>query len=252
MSASSRAATAAWAAGAGVSVNSQAIITDLETALGLLELRPTTHYPLLLAHDYSAGHLLAAGGDITLLGAGLLGGTTSPQTFASYVIDETGTAGGKITLHALKPGICDYTCEFVAGSGALSIAFDGTKLTVTLAAGGSTAADICTAINANAASTDGYIRAVATTAGTMSLAHANTAFTEGTGSGKNFNKVLINNQECLPANETGTGPTAKWSETSIVVTVPALTGLATDDTADVYVIANGRASNHLGVKIVAA
>lgn len=176
----------------------------------------------------------AAGGDIVLRGTSLL----QSQTFDSIHITET-TAD--LFIEMLKPGVSGFTVEVVAGVGALSVAVAGSKLTITLAAGGSTVSAIATAINANAADTDGIMRANEDVAGSITLDQADTALAGGAGDYAN-NTVLVSGAACLPANETGATTTAKWTDTTVTVTVPALTGLsparAAGDIAKVVLVSN--------------
>jgi len=160
----------------------------------------------------------AAGGDIELNGSGLLQGCT----FDSLVLDED---TGELDVFALKPGDSGITVEVVAGAGALGVAFNTTtlKLTITLASGGSTDDAIATAINADAAQCNGYVRANSSAAGSLTGNQSVAPMTGGTGSYAGC-KVYLSGVECLPINETGTTSTAKWSATKIEVTVPDLTG----------------------------
>ncbi|MFW9801043.1 MAG: hypothetical protein ACFFFC_00200 [Candidatus Thorarchaeota archaeon] len=158
----------------------------------------------------------AAGGDIILYGRNLL----QSQTFDAAHVTE---GSGDLLLALLKPGDSGYTYEVVAGAGALAIAISGTKLTITLASGGSTVNAVATAINADGADTEGIIRANEDASDTLTAAVSETAFTGGVGTYAG-NEVRVSGVACLPANETGATTTAKWTDTKVTVTVPALTG----------------------------
>jgi hypothetical protein len=51
--------------------------------------------------------------------------------------------------------------------------------------------------------------------------------------------VTVGGAACLPANTTGTAGAAAWTDTSITVTVPALTPIVATDVAVVRVSADG-------------
>lgn len=175
--------------------------------------------------------MLAAGGDITLVGRDLLQG----QTFDAITITQ---GAASVALHAMKPGDSAITVQVIAGSGALGVTYSpSTKACViTLAAGGSTDDAIATAINANAAQTNGHIRAISATGGTFTAAAAAAPMTGGTGNYAQ-NKVMAGGLEALPANTTGITAAAKWSNTGIVCTTQAV-GAATD-VATIAVQSNG-------------
>ena len=160
------------------------------------------------------------GGDIKLVGRNLLQG----QTFDSIHLTEVG--GADLTLYALKPGPSLFTVQIVAGAGALSMTFVGGALVITLAAAGSTDDAVATLINANAAATDGYVRAVSAGGGTFTLAQAAAPMAGGTGDYAH-NKVMVAGLEALPANTPGTNAAAKWSDSGITCTTQAA-GAATD------------------------
>jgi hypothetical protein len=179
----------------------------------------------------------AAGGDVVLRGRNLLQG----QTFDGLSLNA---GAAVLSVFALKPGDSGITVVVVAGVGALSVTFVPSTgvLTITLAAGGSTDAAIATAINANAAQTDGYIRATSGAAGSLTLAVASTPMTGGVGAYA-LNKVEVTGLEALPANEPGANATAKWANDVITATVPVLTGAtparAAADTAATRISSNG-------------
>jgi hypothetical protein len=149
-----------------------------------------------------------------------------------------------LSVFALKPGNSGITVVVVAGVGALAVTFVPSTgvLTITLAAGGSTDAAIATAINANAAQTDGYIRATSGAAGSLTLAVASTPMAGGDGEYA-LNKVEVTGLEALPANEPGANATAKWADGVVTVTVPVLTGAtparAAADIAATRISSNG-------------
>lgn len=185
----------------------------------------------------STAALLAAGGDATIHGTALLQG----QTFDSLRITEVAVI---LDLFALKPGKSGITVEVIAGVGALGVTYSTiTKaLVITLAAGGSTCSAVATAINANAAQTDGHVRANLVGAGTFTLAVAATPMAGGLGDYA-LNRVLVGGLEALPANETGDATTAKWADGQLVVTTPAV-GNATE-VAVISVESNGVRSHQL-------
>jgi|GEM_PF-5063803 len=219
----------------------QGDITTLEGRADALEQR--SGLPEVTWID--GGAPAAAGGDMVLKGTDLL----QSQTFDSVNITE---GAADLLVEMLKPGDSGFTVEVVAGAGALDIDLTGTKLTITLAAGGSTVNAIATAINANAADTDGYIRANEDASGSLTLDVAEQDFTGGTGTYAG-NVVSVSGQECLPANETGATTTAKWSDTGITVTVPDLTALgdarAAGDIAAVSVSSDQMVSRALAVAL---
>lgn len=162
---------------------------------------------------------LAAGGNVVLRGRNLLQG----QTFDAITLVE---GAASLVLTALKPGNSPITVSMVAGVGALSVAFTPSTgvMVITLASGGSTDNAIATAININAAPTDGYVRATSAGGGSFTLAQASAPFTGGVGDyAKNL--VECSGVEALPINVAGTTSTAQWTDTMITVTVPVLTGL---------------------------
>lgn len=187
--------------------------------------------------DLTGGNLAAAGGDITLKGAGLLQG----QTFDTYT---HGASTSQLDFHALKPGNSELTIALVDDGGADVVTKTGNAISVSYDGPGngdtSTADSIATAINANGADTDGYLRAVSGGAGSVA-ALAATDLAGGVGSGFT---CYVGGQEALPQNETGTSPTAKVSDTQALVTVPDLTasGLAATDIVTIWVVSDGQKS----------
>jgi hypothetical protein len=212
---------------------------------GFLALEARTDMPKLEWLD--GGNFAAAGGDIVLKGTALTAGNA---TLDSVQLTESTT---ELTIAALKPGSTGISVEVLAGEDALAIAYASNQLTITLASGGSTADAIATAINADAAQTEGILRANVDTAGNFTLAIAETALTGGTGTGTFA--VYASGVECLPANETGTTSTAKWSATAITCTVPDLTGetdaRAIGDLVQIKVVANNIESDSLQAELTA-
>lgn len=132
----------------------QAEIADLrdDVETGFLAAESRTGHPILDALD--PGVLLAAGqASFVIKGRNLL----QSQTFDTLT---TGTANAAVTVTMLKPGDSGVSLVVAQGVGALSAVLSASVLTVTLAAGGSTATAVAAAINA-AASCIGVIHAVA-------------------------------------------------------------------------------------------
>jgi hypothetical protein len=215
-------------------------IQDLreDTEIGFKNLEDRAGYPEL---DYVDGGLPLAGGDVVIHGRNLLQG----QTFDSLTIAQSAI---RLQLFALKPGASGITVVVIAGSGALGAAYNPTTkvLTITLAAGGSTADAVATEINKNGGVAEGIIRANVSVGGTLTLAQASAPMTGGTGTWSE-NKVMVAGLEALPANETGTTSTAKWSDTTISVTIPSLAGagLAVEDLYQLTVMSDGKRSDPL-------
>lgn len=217
----------------------------------------TDNYPVILAIDDASKLDVDGALDIVVEGAGLTGGAT----FDSYDLGAANIAGGDtdggdVVLYALKPGVSGITVQTVAGTGSLSVAFNTTTklLVITLASGGSSDDAVATAINADAAQCNGYVRANSGGSGDITLDIAATAMSGGTGDWSKTG-VYVCGSEALPANETGATSTAKWSATSITCTGPELKsakGLAATDIGTVYVLANGCRSNVLSAALVEA
>lgn len=161
----------------------------------------------------------AAGGDIELVGRNLV----RTQLFDEIQLIE---GGADLTIYALKPGDSGITIEMTVGAGALSISLVANKLTIELAAGGSSDDAIATAINANGASCEGILRAVSISGGNFTQAQAEADMSGGIGN-YSGNKVMVGGLEALPQNEPGTAATAKWTDTGLFVTTQAV-GAATD------------------------
>lgn len=162
----------------------------------------------------------AAGGDIELVGRNLL----QNQTF-DFLLRAEGLAS--FTVYALTPGDSPITVEITVGLGGLVLTYVANKLTIELAAAGSSDDAIATAINADVSPCNGFLRAVsAGSAANFTLAQANAPLVGGTGDWA-ANQIFVGGLAALPANETGTIPAAKWSDTGIVCTTQAV-GAATD------------------------
>jgi hypothetical protein len=167
----------------------------------------------------------AAGGDIKLIGRSLL----QSQTFDDIVLTEGGgpyTASLQIAM--LKPGVSGYSVEVLTAGGtgvSLAVTLVGKKLTIQLATGGSTDADIATEINKNGGVCDGLMRANTPSLGPITTAR-DVPLTGGVGDWDN-NIVMVGGLEALPSNQPGTITTAKWTNTEIDVTTLAV-GAATD------------------------
>ena len=208
---------------------------DVEEAFTSAEGRPATdEYPEL---DYIDGAgPVAAGGDMVLVGRFLLNG----QSFAGLDMDAT---HGLIFTSA-KPGVDDndITVELISG-GATAVSYvPATKvLEVTFNSGVDDDDAIATAINANAAQTDGHIRAVSS--GTINAAgivaagvFGPTNMTGGLGEGW---ECSVGGFEALPANVIGAISTATIAELLATVTVPALAPIVITDKAKIYALVDG-------------
>ncbi|MCK4306551.1 MAG: hypothetical protein KAY24_20075 [Candidatus Eisenbacteria sp.] len=187
-----------------------------------------TGTPELDFHDVTGGAVASGGGDITLIGRALLQG----QTFDELQRTE---GAADLTVYALKPGASPLSVEITVGGGVLSAVIAANVLTIELQAAGDTDDAIATAINVSA-TCDGVVRATSAAGGSITLAQAEADLAGGVGDYAN-NKVMVGGLEALPQNETGTTTTAKWSDTSILATVPAVGG--TGDHAQITVESNG-------------
>lgn len=187
----------------------------------------------------------AAGADMVLKGANFLQG----QTFDEITIEEA--AAGSVVLTALKPGDSGITVE-VALASALDVAFNPATgvLLIELPAIGDSDDDIATAINADGAATDGYVRATSAGSGDIVADHAAAPMTGGVGDYAG-NVVKVGGVECLPANTTGATGAAAWADATITVTVPALTPIVATDQANVTVMADGTRADALGAVVQA-
>lgn len=101
-------------AGHGVSQEVRDLRADVEEGFQNNEARAS--FPHLDWLDISAGALLAAGGDVTLMGRNLLQG----QTFENSLVFGTGAAA--VTLDVLKPGDTGWKVKIVQGT-ALTVLF---------------------------------------------------------------------------------------------------------------------------------
>ena len=187
--------------------------SDVEIGFSVLEGR-TGSFPELQWVD--GGAPAAAGGDMVIKGADLVQG----QEFASLTL---GTGTAELVFTALKPGTAgnDFTVELEDGgtAGSEVVAKTGNAFLITIEAGVSTADQIATAVNANAAYSDGYLTCNGGGAGTPVVTAA-TAMAGGTGEGWT---CWVSGVECLPANTTGANGGAALTETACTVTVPDLT-----------------------------
>jgi len=229
-----------------------------EAAFVALEERASADgYPTITTIDDASKLDIDGALDAVIEGVGLLGGATLDEyDLGAANIAAGDSDGGDVVLYALKPGDSGITVQTVVGSGALVIAYNTTTklLVITLPAAGDSDDNIATAINADAAQCNGYIRANSGGSGNITLDLAATAMTGGTG---DYSKtgVYFVGAEALPANETGATSTAKWSDTSITVTGPELKtakGMVATDIGTVWVLANGARSNVVSAAFVEA
>ena len=186
----------------------------------------------------------AAGGDMVLVGRNLLQG----QTFDTLTLWETTSA---VVITALTPGASGFTIEITDGATAGSevVTKTGNAFVIQIEAGVSTANQIATAINANTADSDGYLRAASGGAGTTNAVAAATAMAGGVGDFAG-NLVYAAGKLCLPANTAGTAGAAAWTNTGVTVTVPALAPAVATDKANVTLMSNGtRAAYALTVAV---
>lgn len=145
--------------------------SDVERAVLALESRDAL--PQLYVASGSIGEDAGGTNSLVLYGANLLAGRAK----------ASGTIAG-ITLTALRPGTPgnDISLAIAVGAGALAVAVVGNAITVTLADGGSTVANIVTAINGHATAST-LVDAAVGTAGTLTTATAATKLSGGTGEG---------------------------------------------------------------------
>jgi hypothetical protein len=163
------------------------------------------------------GAFAAAGGDVVLKGANLVQG----QTFHTWT--STGaTDNDKFAVTALKPGEDEGFEVVVTDTGSLTVDLSAGVLAITINGGTTTAGDVATAINADAANTNGILRGSTPGDGSGNASvESQSASSGGTGSGW---ACYVSGVECLPANENATeDATAKVTETAATVTVPDLT-----------------------------
>lgn len=187
----------------------------------------------------------AAGADMIIKGTNLLQG----QTFDALTLWE-GTSAVVITC--LTPGKSPFTIQVTDGATAGSevVTKTANAFVVQIEVGVSTADQIATAINADGADSDGYLRAASGGSGTTNAVAAATAMSGGVGTFAE-NLVTVGGNTCLPANTTGTAGAAAWTDTQITVTVPALTPIVATDVAVLKVMSDGTAADALGVTVQA-
>lgn len=212
---------------------------DVEEGFENLEER--SGYPEL---DYVDGAgPAAAGGDMILVGRNLLQG----QTFDVLAL-WAGTS--MVTITCLKPGKSPFTIAVTGGgtAGAEVVSKVGNAFSIQIQVGTSTANQIATAINANAAASDGYLRAASGGAGVTNAIQAATPMAGGVGTFAE-NVVRVAGFECLPANTPGTAGAAAWTDTSIKVTVPALAPVVATDKAQITVMSDGTRADAMSVAV---
>jgi hypothetical protein len=194
--------------------------------------------------DYIDGAAPAAGGgDAVLVGRNLLQG----QTFDALTLWE-GTSAVVIT--ALTPGDSEFTIEVTDGATAGSEVVTKTDkaFTIQIEAGVSTAEQIATAINADGADSDGYLRAAAGGSDAVN-AVADAADMEGGVGDFDGNVIEVAGKVCLPANTTGTAGAAAWTDTQVTVTVPALTPVVATDIAKLTLSSDGTRADALSFAV---
>jgi len=192
------------------------------------------------------GSIPLGGGNVGLVGRNLLQSTT----FDSVAITD---GADVVTFTACLPGDSGLKVVFVAGVGALSLAYAAGILTVTLAAGGSTDDAIAAAVNDVASPAYRVIRAdSAGTAGGMTTAVAATKLTGGVGLWTGF-AATIAGVNC-PIRATAGGATtsvAYWSDTLAVVVVPDLSSAySAGDPIAAALKANGVHTNTLSTPLL--
>lgn len=214
---------------------------DLDSALETLESR--VGYPEL---DWLDGaSITAAGGDIVLEGRSLLQG----QTFDELTLWLTTS---EVAITALKPGDSGFTIEVTGGgtAGSESVTKTGSAFVIDIEPTVSTANQIATAINADGADSDGYLRATSGGAGTTNAVAAAADMTGGAGDGF---EVLVSGVEALPANTTGTTGAAAVDDGTVTCTVPDLTAetpaRAATDMVAVVIKSNGVKTGQLSAAL---
>jgi hypothetical protein len=213
----------------GLSAEISDLRNDVEE--GFQNAEAKSGYPMLDALD--PGTLLAAGqASFVLVGRNLLQG----QTFDELT---TGAGNAAVNVKMLKPGDSGVRLVVTQGLAGLVVTFVNGLLTVELAAAGSTATAVAAAINALA----GCIGVIFATAGGTGadnvVVAAETPLAGGDGE-YNDNHVWINGQSCLPVHAAD-----QWTDTSITVLVPALTGRAITDIVAVMIESEGVMTNAL-------
>lgn len=190
--------------------------------------------------DFIDGGAVSAGGaDAVLVGRNLLQG----QTFDALTL-WAGTS--EVIITALAPGDSGFTVEITDGAtaGAEVVTKTGKAFVIQIQAGVSTANQIATAINADGADSDGYLRAASGGAGTANAVAAAAAMTGGDGDWDG-NKVYCGGKECLPANTPGTAGAAAWTDTGVTVTVPALSPVVVGDIVQLTLSSDGTRAHAL-------
>lgn len=191
---------------------------DIEVAFSNIEGRLTAiHYPEITFID--GGLPILNGGEMVIKGLYLLQG----QEFAQIVLP--GNVG--LNLIACRPGTPGnaFSVEIVQGGAGLTVAMPANKLTITLAAGGSTKNAIATAINNAAAQTYQKIRAnVTADGGSFGVVAAETHLAGGVGEGWTCS---VTDEDCPPKHDTGAAvSSAHIAEGVATVVVPDLTAIA--------------------------
>jgi len=192
---------------------------DVDAAFGIMEGR--TGFPVARAID--GGAPAAAGGAMVVLGTNLLQGCLLDHAHLLQAAID-------VEIKANKPGVSGYTFVMTTGGGGSSSAVFTPStgvLAIALKTGGDTAANVAAAINTAGA---GYLFATVVGGGSYTLAVTSTPLAGGTGVMAGF-KVLVAGQEALPS--------IPWTDTSVTVTVPALTGLVATDIALIQMMAGG-------------
>lgn len=189
------------------------------------------------------GAIAAAGGDASLVGRNLLQG----QTFDELTLWE-GTS--EVVVTALSPGDSEFTLQVTGGgtAGSETITKTGKAFVLDIEPGVSTADQIATAINADGADSDGYLRAASGGSGTTN-AIAAAADLEGGAGDFDGNKIEVAGKVALPANTTGTAGAAAWSDTGIVITAPALAPAIAGDIAKLTVSSDGTRADALSFAV---
>ena len=214
----------------------QKIEADLDTVnTELARLDVKTGAPEVRALRVTGGTLSADGSEnATVLGSSLLQG----MTFASV------TLGASLDIIAELPGTPGnaLSVEVVdSAGGGLAVTYAANKLEIDLGGATPTEDQIATAVNTSGAWT-GLFRANSGGGAAFGTA-SEVSLTGGTGTGIS---VYVGGGACTPVGSTGAAATstASYSNTSLSINVPALTGLtpalaATTDNAAVWCVSNG-------------
>jgi hypothetical protein len=151
-----------------------------------------------------------------------------------------GVGTAMLTLTANRPGTPGNSIQYeaVQGAGALSVNIVGTKITVTLAAAGSTANDVKVALDANTAIA-ALVQVVSGGGGTV-LVTPLASLEGGTGSGL---EVKINGIEQSVVGAV--------TDSAIPMRVSDLTGSAAGDSVALQVKSNGVMTNAITLDVVA-